>query len=88
MDNTYICEQEIVSRRHTNYLKKWRDNGHINHILFDLSHNSYDGTTQSKQKTALFFKKINHNFLLSFVPPAHRQRMTSSEHRYCKKIIT
>ncbi|ENZ5956627.1 hypothetical protein ACGXYB_004109, partial [Salmonella enterica subsp. enterica serovar Newport] len=28
MDNTYIGEQIRVSTRHTNNLKKWRDNDH------------------------------------------------------------
>lgn len=36
MDNTYICEQKLVSRRHTNNLEKWRDNDHKSHILYDL----------------------------------------------------
>lgn len=46
MDNTYIGEQIRVSTRHTNNLKKWRDNDHISHMLFDLSRDLPDGETQ------------------------------------------
>lgn len=46
MDNTYIGEQIRVSTRHTNNLKKWRDNDHISHILFDLSRDLHDDETQ------------------------------------------
>ncbi|ELM3035791.1 hypothetical protein RYW28_001128 [Salmonella enterica] len=88
MDNTYIGEQIRVSTRYTNNLKKWRDNDHISHTLFDLPRNLYDGETQKLNNKRLFFKQINHNPLLPFTPPAHRQRATPSEHRYRKKIMT
>ncbi|MDI5434740.1 sigma-70 family RNA polymerase sigma factor, partial [Salmonella enterica subsp. enterica serovar Kentucky] len=39
-------EQIRVSTRHTNNLKKWRDNDHISHILFALSRDLPDGETQ------------------------------------------
>ncbi|EDX9485517.1 hypothetical protein LAN87_000053 [Salmonella enterica] len=88
MDNTYIGEQIRVSIRHTNNLKKWRDNDHISHILFDLSRDLYDAETQKSNSKCLFFKQINHNLLLSFTPPAHRQRVIPSERYHRKKIIT
>ncbi|MBA3110358.1 hypothetical protein CBX57_002885 [Salmonella enterica] len=88
MDNTYIGEQIRVSTRHTNNLKKWRDNDHISHILFDLSRDLYDGETQKSNNKRLFLKKINHNLLLSLMSPAHRQREPLSEHHHRKKIIT
>ncbi|ASG89984.1 hypothetical protein [Salmonella enterica] len=88
MDNTYIGEQIRVSTRHTNNLKKWRDNDHISHILFNLSRDLYDGETQKSNNKHLFLKKINHNLLLSLTSPAHRQRVPLSEHHHRKKIIT
>ncbi|EEE7320350.1 hypothetical protein C4N55_11840, partial [Salmonella enterica subsp. enterica serovar Enteritidis] len=77
-----------VSTRHTNNLKKWRDNDHISHILFDLSRDLPDGETQKLNNKRLFLKQTNHNLLLSLTPPAHRQRVRPSEHHYRKKIIT
>ncbi|ECI0413681.1 hypothetical protein AH332_10150 [Salmonella enterica subsp. salamae] len=88
MDNTYIGEQIRVSTRHTNNFKKWRDNDHISHILFDLFRDLYDSETQESNKILLFFKQINHNLLLSFTLPAHRQRILPSERHHRKKIIT
>ncbi|ECJ3937593.1 hypothetical protein YT28_11560 [Salmonella enterica subsp. salamae] len=88
MDNTYIGEQIRVSTRHTNNLKKWRDNDHISHILFDLSRDLHDGETQKTNNKRLFLKKINDNQLLPLTPPAHRQRVLPSEHHHRKKIIT
>ncbi|ECG8591758.1 hypothetical protein FNI11_18775 [Salmonella enterica subsp. salamae] len=88
MDNTYICEQTFVFRRHTNNLKKWRDNDHISHILFNLFRDLYDSETRNVNKLCCFFKQINNNPLLSFAPPAYRQRGISSELHYRKKIIT
>ncbi|EAB2200417.1 hypothetical protein DHT89_09505 [Salmonella enterica] len=88
MDNTHICEKIRAFTRRTNNSKKWRDNDHINHILFDFFRDLYDGKTQKTNKFCLFFKQINHKSLFSFTAPAHRQRVTSSEHRYRKKIIT
>ncbi|EAQ6106745.1 hypothetical protein DRK59_17825 [Salmonella enterica subsp. diarizonae] len=84
MDNTYICEQKLVSRRHTNNLEKWRDNDHTSHILYDL----HADETRKLNKIYLFFKQIYFNLLLSFVSPAHRQRVIPSEHHHRKKIIT
>lgn len=65
MDNTYIGEQIRVSTRHTNNLKKWRDNDHISHILFALSRDLPDGETQKLKNKRLFLKQTNHNLLLS-----------------------
>lgn len=56
MDNTYIGEQIRVSTRHTNNLKKWRDNDHISHILLDLSRDLPDGETQKLNNKRLFLK--------------------------------
>ncbi|VEA41270.1 Uncharacterised protein [Salmonella enterica subsp. enterica] len=70
MDNTYIGEQIRVSTRHTNNLKKWRDNDHISHILLDLSRDLPDGETQKLNNKRLFLKQTNHNLLLSLTPPA------------------
>ncbi|EAC0957667.1 hypothetical protein YP94_002035 [Salmonella enterica subsp. enterica] len=88
MDNTYIGEQIRVSTRHTNNLKKWRDDDHISHILFALSRYLPDGETQKLNNKRLFLKQTNHNLLLSLTPPAHRQRVLPSEHHHRKKIIT
>lgn len=88
MDNMYIGEQIHVSTRHTNNLKKRRDNDHISHIMFDLPRDLFDGETQKSNNKRLFLKQINHNLLLSLTPSAHRQRMPLSEHHHRKKIIT